>query len=246
MKNIFKYFLIFFAAFAFYSETFAQDQKAGTGFKYQKWHFLYEEKCSKCHTLERVFAEEKTKNEWEYCVTRMMQISPSWITPEDKEIIINEIFGTKSETIIPFHVRKKYGKDKLIFIDRCAKCHTLTQILCENKTKEEWKETVLRMRDIAPELFNEKDIPVIVDFLAEKDMLMKEDVAAKIMVNKCLICHEWDRILLVRKSREEWEECVNDMRIIAKKTLKKDWFSHHEFHTIVDLLVKTQRIYDKE
>ena len=47
-------------------------------------------------------------------------------------------------------------------------------------------------------------------------------------------------LLLERKSRREWEETVADMRLLVRKKLKKDWFTHHESKIIVNLLVKTQ------
>jgi hypothetical protein len=30
------------------------------------------------------------------------------------------------------------------------------------------------------------------------------------------------------------------MRLLVREELKKDWFTHHEFKIIIDLLVKTQ------
>ena len=70
--------------------------------------------------------------------------------------------------------------------------------------------------------------------------MMRDDVAAQIMVDKCLVCHEVGRILLERKSRKGWEDCVVDMRVLVRKKFHKDWFSGEEFRLIVDLLVRTQ------
>ena len=96
------------------------------------------------------------------------------------------------------------------------------------------------MRDNAPELFLDEDIPVLVEYLVERGKMMRDDIAAQIVVEKCLVCHELGRILLERKSRKDWEKCVADMRILAKQSFKKDWFTRDEFNLIVDLLVKTQ------
>ncbi len=35
------------------------------------------------------------------------------------------------------------------------------------------------------------------------------------------------------------EETVADMRLLVREELKEDWFTHHEFKIIIDLLVKT-------
>lgn len=225
--------------FSLTQNVYSQTEKKDGEEKYTKWKFLYEEKCSKCHTLERVFANPKTEKEWRLCITRMMRKNPLWITADDSDIIANEIIHTKHTHITPFS-KRRYNNAKMLFIDRCTKCHSLNRILSKNKSKTEWLETVTRMRDNAPDLFNNKDVVMIVDYLSENSKLMRDDMAAKIMVNKCLVCHEWGRILLARKTREEWEECVNDMRKIARKSMKKDWFTFHEFNIIVGMLVKTQ------
>lgn len=100
------------------------------------------------------------------------------------------------------------------------------------------------MRDNAPELFYEEDIAVLTEYLTERGKLMRDDIASQIMVEKCLVCHEAGRILLERKSRNDWEKCVTDMRVLAKQKFKKDWFTSDEFRLIIDLLVKTQGLKD--
>lgn len=99
---------------------------------------------------------------------------------------------------------------------------------------------MLRMRKNAPELFLDEDLPVLTEYLAERGKMMRDDVAAQIMVEKCLVCHEANRILLERKSRKGWQDCVVDMRALARRKFHKDWFTSDEFRLIVDLLVKTQ------
>ena len=77
------------------------------------------------------------------------------------------------------------------------------------------------MRDNDPELFLDEDIPVIADFLTERGNIIRDDIAAQIMEEKCLVCHEAGRILLERKSKKDWEKCVADMRVQARKDFKK-------------------------
>ncbi len=95
-------------------------------------------------------------------------------------------------------------------------------ILLADKTGEEWNETVTRMRDNAPELFLDEDLPVIIEYLTEIGAIMRDDVAAEKIVDKCLICHDAGRIFLERKSRRDWEETVADMRLLVREELKKD------------------------
>jgi cytochrome c2 len=170
----------------------------------------------------------------------MIEKSPLWITPEEGEQIITEILGTKKGVIGSFPKKKKYVDSRLLFIDRCTVCHSVNRILLANKTGEEWKETVVRMRDNAPEMFLDEDLPVIIEYLTERAAIMRDDVVAQKIVEKCLICHDAGRIFLERKSRRDWEETVADMRLLVRAEFKKDWFTHHESKIIVDLLVKTQ------
>ncbi|MBM4065049.1 MAG: hypothetical protein FJ266_05325 [Planctomycetes bacterium] len=230
-------FVILIVSFVSYAQ---EPIEAPTEFPYKIWRFLYEEKCSKCHTLERVFAEHKTEEGWRACVARMIQKSPFWITEEMGKQIVDEITGRRKDAIIFTPQKKTYADAHLLFIDRCTRCHSTTRILRENKTNEEWRETVLRMRDNAPEQFSDDDIPVLIEFLIERGRLLREDIAAQTMVEKCIVCHEEERIFLERKSRKDWEKCVADMRAEVKHRLKKDWFTKDEFDLIVDLLVKTQ------
>ena len=235
-----KYFSLLLIVCLSASLSYGQTQEPQEKFQYKAPQFLYEEKCSKCHTLERIFAEPKTENEWKICITRMMEKSPLWITTEEGAKIDDEIVHGRKETIVATSQPKKYADVQVLFIDRCTRCHTISRILKQNKTREEWQETVLRMRENAPELFLDEDIPVLTEYLSERGKMMRDDVAAQIMVEKCLVCHEMGRILLERKSRRGWEDCVVDMRVLARKEFQKDWFTSDEFRLIVDLLVKTQ------
>jgi antitoxin component of MazEF toxin-antitoxin module len=170
----------------------------------------------------------------------MIEKSPLWITAEEGTQIVNEIVNGRKDTIVATSQTKEYADVHLLFIDRCTRCHTINRILKQNKTREEWLETIQRMRENAPELFLDEDIPILTEYLAERGKIMRDDVAAQIVVEKCLICHEMGRILLERKSRRGWEDCVTVMRALAREKFQKDWFTSDEFRLIVDLLVETQ------
>ena len=232
--------VIVLAIYVLFSQTYVQSQEVEEPFPYESWKYLYEPKCSKCHSLDRIFADPKSEEEWRSCVTKMIEKSPLWITQEEGEQIITEILGAKNDVIGSFPRKQEYVDARLLFIDRCTMCHSVNRILLTDKTGEEWKETVTRMRDNAPELFLDEDLPVIIEYLTERGAIMREDVVAQKMVDKCLICHDAGRIFLERKSRRDWEETVADMRLLVREELKKDWFTHHESKIIVNLLVKTQ------
>lgn len=127
-----------------FSTVYGQTQGNIEIFQYKAPQFLYEEKCSKCHTLERVFTEHKTENEWRICIAKMIQKNPLWITETEEVQITDEILGRRNDIVIPYPQKKKYADTQLLFIDRCTKCHTASRILKENKTEEEWKETIIK------------------------------------------------------------------------------------------------------
>ncbi len=226
----------------FLSQSDAEEQETAKALHVKKEQFLYERKCSKCHTLGRVFADPKTPDEWRTCVTRMREKSPKWITSEEGEQIIGEILDTGGDVVGTFPQKKKYADAKLLLIDRCTECHSLNRILMARKTRGGWKQTVLKMRKKSPESFLDEDIPILTDYLAERGEMLRDDQAAQIMVAKCLVCHDAARILLERKSRAEWEKTVRDMQEYARKTFLQDWFMSSEFTLIVNLLEQTQGI----
>lgn len=97
MGSFFSFLLALFISF---SVSYGQAQETTEKFQYKAPQFLYEEKCSKCHTLERVFVEPKTEIEWRICVARMMEKSPLWITTEEGARIIDEIMGGKKDMLV--------------------------------------------------------------------------------------------------------------------------------------------------
>ncbi|MCP5002642.1 MAG: hypothetical protein GY941_01630 [Planctomycetes bacterium] len=231
-----------FLVYPLLSQLHAQEQENDKAFHVKKDKYLYERKCSKCHTLGRVFADQMSNDEWRSCVTRMREKSPLWITSEEMEQIIGEILHTREDVVGTFLHKKKYDDAKLLLIDRCTKCHSLNRILMARKTRNEWKKTVMKMQKKSPESFLSEDIPLLTSYLAERFEMLKNDQAAEIMVNKCLVCHDAGRIFLERKSRADWKKVVSDMQGYARKTFLKDWFYSSEFTLIVDLLEKTQGI----
>ncbi|MFO0794601.1 MAG: hypothetical protein U0586_11130 [Candidatus Brocadiaceae bacterium] len=105
-----------------------QSQEIQKTFQYKPPQFLYEEKCSKCHTLERVFAEPKTDEEgrillelksmrdWEKCVADMRNLArqrfkKDWFTSEEFKLIVGLLVKTQglkeSESSVPENINKK-------------------------------------------------------------------------------------------------------------------------------------------
>ncbi len=64
---------------------------------------LLDTKCSRCHNVERVFAQRRTREEWRTLVTRMSNRHRSWISDMEAKVIgdyLARIYGIKKETQI--------------------------------------------------------------------------------------------------------------------------------------------------
>lgn len=202
---------------------------------------LVDIKCSRCHTLKRVFIMPRPVEIWKNIVEEMRNKNPEWITPEEAQQIFSEIVSVLPERIrMATSERKDYEDVRLLFVDRCAACHSINRILLKDKTAEEWKETVERMRSEASEYITREDADRIARFLSERADVLKEDAGSNIFVAKCLICHPGEQILLETHDRDGWEKIIKKMQLIARDTLPFAKFSYEESKLVVDLLVKTQ------
>lgn len=54
---------------------------------------------------------------------------------------------------------------KEIFEARCSMCHGIDRPLAKNKTPAEWKETVTRMQQKAPDKISDTDVKDVIDYL---------------------------------------------------------------------------------
>ncbi len=64
---------------------------------------LMDTKCSRCHNIERVFAQRRSRQEWRRLVARMSNRHRSWITDTEANLIgdyLIDIYGVKEETQI--------------------------------------------------------------------------------------------------------------------------------------------------
>lgn len=202
---------------------------------------LVDAKCSKCHTLKRVFIMPKPENEWRNTVQKMMDKNPEWISPEEAEQILSEIISVWPERVgAAIRERREYEDERFLFVDRCATCHSVNRMLLTDKTPTEWRGTVERMRWEDPQYITEKDAERITAFLSKWAEIMKEDAGGSVFVSKCIICHPGERILLETHDRAGWEEIVTDMQKIARNRLPAARFGNNEANMVIDLLVKTQ------
>ena len=64
---------------------------------------LMDTKCSRCHEIERVFAQRRTRDQWRTLVTRMSNRHRSWISDAETKLIgdyLIKVFGIREEAEI--------------------------------------------------------------------------------------------------------------------------------------------------
>lgn len=131
---------------------------------------LFEEKCSLCHTTDRIFIMPLTKESRHHIVKRMQERASGWITPKEAQGILAYLNQGTPETNKP--VRKKTnGGSAELFRERCTACHTAERIFLKVKESKksnkapEWLHIVKRMREKAPEWVTEKEAGKIMQYL---------------------------------------------------------------------------------
>ena len=129
-----------------------------------------QERCSKCHDLERVVSARKDARGWLATVNRMRQLPASGISEEDVKTIVLFLASQKSpEQSSP---QTDLAVGRALVNQRCAACHTLDRVYKTAKTTAEWRTTVNKMVNEAqtdgnPGIFHPGEDQQIVDFLSK-------------------------------------------------------------------------------
>jgi mono/diheme cytochrome c family protein len=56
---------------------------------------------------------------------------------------------------------------KALFEKRCSLCHPVSRPLSKNKSGDEWRQTVTRMKGYAGDRISEEEAAIIIDYLTE-------------------------------------------------------------------------------
>jgi mono/diheme cytochrome c family protein len=56
---------------------------------------------------------------------------------------------------------------KALFEKRCSLCHPASRALSKNKSGDEWRQTVTRMKGYAGDRISEEETAIIIDYLTE-------------------------------------------------------------------------------
>ncbi len=204
-------------------------------------------KCSKCHSLERIYQSYKSDIAWNETIHKMAELDYPNITNFDVKQIVGYLVQQQQK-------RQGEEKDKLrmeigrsLVGKKCSICHDLDRIFGIEKREQEWAETVSKMTitNDDDDFLSEQEAQDIIYFLTH---IRKEKIEEKVVepspepssevkalvALKCSAgCHALDRVLRVEKNEKEWLETVNSM---VEITGEPDFLTPEEKKKIVHFL----------
>lgn len=107
---------------------------------------LFEERCSRCHEIERPLARDMSRADWEKLLLEMASRGAE-MTAEEKRLILD------------------YLGARFIFTSKCTVCHTKERIFDRERAYSQWVGTVETMAAKSPDLLSEAEAAAIVSYL---------------------------------------------------------------------------------
>jgi|GEM_PF-486455 len=126
---------------------------------------LIAEKAAPQHELEFILGQEKTREEWEETIDRMIGYGAE-INDEEKQLIIDYLVSRGSASEMDEMGAEEIDVEALI-AEKAAPQHDLGFILGQEKTREEWETTIDRMIGYGAEI-NEEEKQIIIDYLVNR------------------------------------------------------------------------------
>ena len=161
----------------------SHSKQASTQVSMSRERQLFEEKCSLCHSPQRVFLRPLTPESRRHIVLRMQERASGWISPREAERIL--AYLDQGAPGIKKPERKKInGGTAAVFRERCTGCHSLERIYLELEEHTQlagksagWMHIVKRMREKAPDWMTAQEAGQIVEYLKSLKPVLKEKPA---------------------------------------------------------------------
>ena len=130
---------------------------------------FFEEKCSRCHSLERIFLEPLTDESRGHVVARMQARSGTdWLSDENVGRVLNYLAVATPELEPPEPLSADASASE-IFEVRCTGCHPLERIFTRSVDRQDdglaWDHVVGRMRGKAPQWMTDTEAQRILEYL---------------------------------------------------------------------------------
>ncbi len=187
---------------------------------------LVDQRCQKCHGLDRVFDQKgkKSADLWESTLDRMIGLDPP--LADVREPILAFLQNELAAADTPAGAMLTGAA----LVDaRCQKCHTLDRVFSYTKTHDQWRTTVRRYAELLPDHIHADEVEPIAQFLFEKRGKAEspEDKQRKVFEANCASCHNLSRALDHARDNElsprRWKRVVKRMERLAEERELKVW-----------------------
>lgn len=130
---------------------------------------FFEQKCSRCHTLDRIFLEPLTDESRRHVLYRMQTRSGTdWLSDEDVERVLDYLSRAKPDAPTPAELSEDADSAE-IFAARCKACHSMERISIhlgpDHEMKMDWSHVVNRMRGKSPQWITDAESQKIIEYL---------------------------------------------------------------------------------
>lgn len=211
---------------------------------------LMERKCSKCHSIERIFLSFKDGKDWQQTVQRMAELDYPNISKGDVERITDYLIEEQRRREKSTD-RRKTGEN--LVSRKCRICHDLGRVFSANKTAQEWEETIDNMIELlgVSNFLSTQQKNDIILFLSSRQgsriqskLSSKAKMAEALVARKCSAgCHALDRVLRVEKDPQQWRETVESMEAM---TGDPNFLSEQEEDIVINWLLHRNRPFLQE
>ena len=149
---------------------------------------LTDQKCGRCHMLERVYLKKRTETAWSGIVDDMAAIEPAWISADEAKTIKEYLYAAHSAEEVRA-VRLAVLKEEPaalpplmaapthdFFLAKCTVCHTPDRIFRKAESfmgnREKWETVVERMLENGAELDDREKEMILSYLVALKSTMM--------------------------------------------------------------------------
>lgn len=124
-----------------------------------RYHIRYEKaiadlaikKCSRCHDRKRILTKRGTKEAWEWVIVVMSEKEGSNINRNDVMRLVN------------YHVARQKIEQET-FTKDCSRCHESEETLKQEKSRDEWRQTIRRMMAKTDEMIPDEELDILIDY----------------------------------------------------------------------------------
>jgi len=199
---------------------------------------LLEQRCQKCHDLDRVYDQKgrKSSDLWEVTVDEMVRLEPPLADVRDPILAY-----LQAEFAAPDTPAGVMLTGSALIEARCQKCHSLDRVFGYTKTEQQWRLTVERYAELLPNHIHPSEIDPIVMYLYAKRGAPPdpEEEMRALFEQQCGRCHNLSRALdQARESQispRRWKRVIRRMKGIAEERELEIW-SEDEAQTIAEYL----------